>query len=1186
MNKIISKAVLSVALALPIVGFGADYYVATNGNDSSIGDAAHPFRTIQKAVDSMAAGDVCRVGGGHYRESVVLDGAEGTLSAPYRIEAIAGEQVVMDGTLEITNQWSAYSGEIYRTEISQDIWELFLDGEMMIPARWPNADPKVDFWALTNSIHWAEGNPYDTNGICNDIPHDGIDLSDLNFSVSNALAIMNFGSFRTWAGRVTSHAPNSGSFEYEDIPISFREKEHYYYLERKLELLDAEKEWFYDQGSGYLYLWAPGGGVPSGVVKGKNQSYAFSIDNSSYVQLKNIDFFGTTFQIHNSDHVTVSDSDLQYPSCTKRMLGDTGEPDTTLINPSTSYSYCTLRRSTFAYTDGAALYASGTSNIVEDCYFHHIDYSCAGLPNLQVSIYIKGKANTFRRNTVHTTGASSVLDPGEALDPSDPATGVRIEYNDMSKTGCLQSDGAMAHCMVGQQPQMDIHHNWLHDTPKMTARFDGSPGGIDGTMRQNVSWNGKGLLPKGDYHMIYNNTGFDHYERNDIMILSDPVFGGSANTITRNNAAETISGTRTGESPVPGHYDHNWNGYEEADPDIRKLLRDPDNLDFRPRKNSVLVDAGTNVVGVTEGYLGSAPDLGAYESGATNYWIAGRRVAAASLPVPPDGSETVKPFADLMWQPGLDSTGHRIYLAADSNLVANATTNSLAYRGEQPNNIFDPGALRQQTYFWRVDELTPTGTVAGAVWSFAPDSSLNPPVLANRTVSNLNSRSALIGGEVLSAGAATPAVQIHWWQEGGLKQELELGLQTGVFQSTLSNLTPQSSYYYICSATNSDGAGWAATTNYFMTPEEFVDSDSDGINDAWEIDYFGSLGVADSVSDWDSDGFRDLEEYLALTDPTDASSFFRVTLAPDQGNNIMMEFQSKSGRIYGIDWTESLSDPEWIQLSANISGDGTLKHLSDELLGGSSSGYASAVMDLNPVAYWKLDEAAGASQVYDEISGTYMGVLDTNNAVSATLDFGVNGLIDDVSSSVDFYKAFIDLGNPAEYQLDAFTIAFWMWNEDAAGSYISKGMAMVDPASEAPRRANWDIYTSTNGLLVFNGMRDDLSGWNWEISAADPAAGPHFIVACWDGTTESGGVKLYIDGELASSGEALSTTLENGKSLALGGARPNTTPGRTLDGKLDDVSLFDYPLDSSQVETLWKSSQEILKRFYRVDVWR
>lgn len=46
------------------------------------------------------------------------------------------------------------------------------------------------------------------------------------------------------------------------------------------------------------------------------------------------------------------------------------------------------------------------------------------------------------------------------------------------------------------------------------------------------------------------------------------------------------------------------------------------------------------------------------------------------------------------------------------------------------------------------------------------------------------------------------------------------------------------------------------------------DSDGDGLPDSWEIEYFGDLSHGPD-EDFDGDGYTNLEEYEAGTDPTD-----------------------------------------------------------------------------------------------------------------------------------------------------------------------------------------------------------------------------------------------------------------------------------------------------------------------------
>ena len=51
-----------------------------------------------------------------------------------------------------------------------------------------------------------------------------------------------------------------------------------------------------------------------------------------------------------------------------------------------------------------------------------------------------------------------------------------------------------------------------------------------------------------------------------------------------------------------------------------------------------------------------------------------------------------------------------------------------------------------------------------------------------------------------------------------------------------------------------------------------ADSDEDGIDDSWEIQYFGNLTTATNITDSDGDGLLDRDEYANETDPTNIDS--------------------------------------------------------------------------------------------------------------------------------------------------------------------------------------------------------------------------------------------------------------------------------------------------------------------------
>ena len=611
--RIIAKTIL--ILNISIIS-STEYYVSgTYGNDENNGTSlSTPFKTIQKAASVISYGDICYIRQGLYHEAILLENNNGENGFPIIFTNYNDEKVVLDGTKLIDSSWQIYSDNIWHTVIDFDIWQLFVDRSEMVMARWPNAlfeDGSI--WDKEN--HWGHGtidideNAY-SNGTLIDDPHGEVDLGESGLNIVNAIAILNVGSFKTWTRRVLTHSGNT--FTYDPVP-DWKLKHHDYFLEGKLEFLDNENEWFFNPETGDLYFYPPDGLDPNEMnIRGKVQSYAFDITNSDHVQLKNIEFFSTTFRFTNSDYGLVEGCNLFYPSCYKRMLGVVDTPPEMSIFVSSSNSK--VSKSAFRFTDGAALEMYSGNNIIEDCYFYHIDYTATDLNGLMTTIQMGGSNNIFRMNTMHKLGASATLNPGnEAL----------IELNDMSDSGHMQSDGALIQCMVGQQPGVEIRYNWLHDTIKYGARFDGNGAGNNGLMHHNVIWNVQGgIMVKGYEHNLFNNTAFDNGDKNDIIIMIEQ--GGNEGTIARNNAANKIAGHRSGsyqDYPVPGIYDHNWNGYETND-DIKNLLIDPENYDFRPLPDSDLIDAGTVINGVTDDFTGSAPDQGAYEYGG-EMWVPG-----------------------------------------------------------------------------------------------------------------------------------------------------------------------------------------------------------------------------------------------------------------------------------------------------------------------------------------------------------------------------------------------------------------------------------------------------------------------------------------------------------------------------------------------------------------------------------
>ena len=78
-----------------------------------------------------------------------------------------------------------------------------------------------------------------------------------------------------------------------------------------------------------------------------------------------------------------------------------------------------------------------------------------------------------------------------------------------------------------------------------------------------------------------------------------------------------------------------------------------------------------------------------------------------------------------------------------------------------------------------------------------------------------------------------------------------------------------------------------------------IDADGDGLADAWEQQYFGSLS-ANAAEDPDGDGMNNLREFRAGTNPTDAQSLFEVVEISKVANGISVRWSSQAGRSYRV----------------------------------------------------------------------------------------------------------------------------------------------------------------------------------------------------------------------------------------------------------------------------------------------
>jgi subtilisin family serine protease len=89
--------------------------------------------------------------------------------------------------------------------------------------------------------------------------------------------------------------------------------------------------------------------------------------------------------------------------------------------------------------------------------------------------------------------------------------------------------------------------------------------------------------------------------------------------------------------------------------------------------------------------------------------------------------------------------------------------------------------------------------------------------------------------------------------------------------------------------------------------QRMVDTDANGLPDWWELQYFGHLTGTNPNADADHDGMSNLKEWLAGTNPTNASSVLRLTAIPSNNPNaFVVRWPSVAGKYYRLERSTNL----------------------------------------------------------------------------------------------------------------------------------------------------------------------------------------------------------------------------------------------------------------------------------------
>jgi glycerophosphoryl diester phosphodiesterase len=221
------------------------------------------------------------------------------------------------------------------------------------------------------------------------------------------------------------------------------------------------------------------------------------------------------------------------------------------------------------------------------------------------------------------------------------------------------------------------------------------------------------------------------------------------------------------------------------------------------------------------------------------------RLAAASGPVPANGATGIALDPALSWVVASNATAHRVYFGT--------ATNPPFVREQTIDIAYLSNLTASTTYYWRIDEVTPSGVVTGAVWNFTTITSSVPvSAVYEWTFDGGNLAAALGKGTLTFADATTAGVTTFGTTGGGVPH---IGGQPASFMH-VPVLNAKANGYFVRLLESGPNGGGAYINRYTVIMDLLVpgslnwtalfNTDPNNNNDAdWYVAPDGRVGIAD-----------------------------------------------------------------------------------------------------------------------------------------------------------------------------------------------------------------------------------------------------------------------------------------------------------------------------------------------------
>ena len=366
------------------------WVVAPWGTDWAPGTFNQPLHTIQEAANVAGWGDTVLIRGGTYHETVR------PASGGVTFEAYNGENVTVSGADPVSG-WQWNGGAVYRAPMPWDLGagdnQVFVDGQMINEARWPNTSLDVSHPNLAHIGAYANGVIYDSTL-----------TQPYGFWNGATIHITPGQQWVAYTGTVLNSGP--GWIQVYLPPLSGWEQPtagNGYYLTGKFQALDAPGEWYRDN-SGALYVWTPNSDNPGWHdVEAKSRQFAFDLTWRPNITLEGINIFAATVKTDwGSQNLTIDHVNASYLSQFTSSWNGWSPPADSGIELNGANSL--LENGNIGPSAGDGVYIGNSYVRVTNNVIHDTDYSATDA----AAIRVYGSNTTIDHNTIYNAGRSGI----------------------------------------------------------------------------------------------------------------------------------------------------------------------------------------------------------------------------------------------------------------------------------------------------------------------------------------------------------------------------------------------------------------------------------------------------------------------------------------------------------------------------------------------------------------------------------------------------------------------------------------------------------------------------------------------------------------------------------------------------------------------------------------------------------